>query len=225
MRRTIGTAFVNAAVLALAGLVYLLLLSPASVMTVSGSRAFPVYYGGGEGAALLIPVSWDAASLGPILDELSENGAHAAFAVTEEWAKDFPETLRRIAKEGHELAAICGPAEGRSLDETIAQTRAALDTIEGISGLRPRFLYSASRSGSAAAAGNALGLISIAGTVDLDSGRGTAFEIAERVAGLKDGSIVVAEPTEGFARALPIMLEKLKKLGISIVSLHKMLYN
>ena len=223
MRKTIGAFAVNAAVLAAVLIMYLTLLSPVSVMTWSGSRAHPVYYGGG-GASILIPITWDASSLDPILRVLGDNGEHAVFAVTGEWAEACEDTLARIAGEGHELAVTVKSSAGEpgELKEELAS---ALDTVERITGVRPQLLYAPPAFASAASAGNALGLITVAGTLDLDCGRGSAFDIAERLEGLSPGSIITAQPTAGFARALPFLIEKIKNMGIPIVSIHKMLYN
>ena len=59
-----------------------------------------------------------------------------------------------------------------------------------------------------------------------DTANGSAEEIAARLDGnVRGGYIINASPTREFAEALPEIIKKLKKMGLTIVPTHKMWYN
>ncbi len=223
--RVCGTAWVNIAIIAIAAFVYTALVSPASVMT-AGRRSSPVYRSPGDDTALIIAVSWDAEAVKEVLDTLHARDERVTFAVSGRFAEEEPVLLRRIADEGHEIASM-GYDPNRELygDELKGDILRSLDIIERITGERPSLFYCGSGYGTAPAA-NELGLTAVRGTADLDCGRGTAFDIESRLCSLSlKGAIITAQPTAAFRDALPFLLEKIKKLGSSIVTIHKMLYN
>ena len=219
----------DAALMLIAAIVYITLVSPVSVMTMTGSTAHPIYRGReGKRIALQCAVSWNAAAMDEILDELDSRGVRITFAVSGRWAEENPGLLERMAESGHEIATMgYDPAFDGRRAEVLEDVERSLGIIEGITGKRPELYYCGSRMADVSAgAGKRLGLTTVLCTIDLDCANGTAFEIERRMSqNVKGGYIVAAEPTRQFAEALPFLIETTKNMGFDIAQTHKMLYN
>ncbi|MBR3382399.1 MAG: hypothetical protein IKG85_05110 [Clostridia bacterium] len=204
---------VDAAILLIAALVYLALVSPVSVVKLAAASAGPVYLSGEEGAiGLIIKLPWEAKAASSILDTLESAGVPACFAVTAETARAAPKLVYDIAARGHTTALLYDgePVGG------------ALERLSAVTGERPAFLI-AGRDlpvNEEREAGR-LGLTIIVPTVELPAG--ASWNGIGRTS--LNGGTVAAEPTEAFAAQLPFFLEKIKNMGLDIVSIHKMLYN
>lgn len=225
-RKSIGAVKVNAAIILIAAFFYAALISPFSVMT--ASAAFGPIRRFRSGTALMIEVSWDASAMEGILDTLDERGERVTFAVSGAWAEQRPGMLAAMKRAGHEIVTMgYDPAKNFRGDELEKDIALSLEIIGRIAGEKPKLYFCGERDPSAsAAAGRALGLVTIGHTVDLDCGRGNAFDIERRMDNvIVKGAVILAQPTPAFGDALPFLLEKIKKLGSSIVTIHKMLYN
>ena len=143
---------INFAVLAIAALLYAALVSPEGVMTMAGSRRYPIYRGSSQSAvSIRCGLSWDAKSVSSILDTLDEYGVSITFAVSSDWAEAHPTLLCDIASRGHEIAAMSGHASGGSPREISEDLSRTLDAIERITGERPK-LFCCGREGASASA-------------------------------------------------------------------------
>lgn len=220
--------FVNIAVLGVAALLYAALISPEGVMTMSGSRRYPVYRGQAkDSVSLQCAVTWDAQSMKTILDTLDEYGVSITFAVSGEWANAHPTLLCEIASRGHEIAAMRQDPSKGGYKETLEELSRTADSIERITGRRPELFYCGPGNDTTAAkAGSALGLTTVLGTLDLDCSSGPASSILERADKIPGGgSIILTCPTSAFSEALPYLIEKIKNMGLDIVPTYKILYN
>lgn len=182
--------------------------------------AAPVYRGSGEAAALQFTVCWNAAALSDIMDILAENGIRATFAVSGEWAAANPPQLRRMAAEGHEIAAMgysAGLDGGYSwLVEDIGRS---VEAIEGVCGVKPGLYYAGGREKiPSALAARRLGLAHVDCTLDLLCARGSAADIISRLPEeLPEGSILLMQPTAECAAALPGIISALDEKGLRAV--------
>ena len=208
---------VNITIAALAVFMCVALASPVAVTALKTGRAVPVYRTGDFGRlALVITVEWDASPLPDLLDALSRLGVQATFALGREFVEAEPELTRRIAAEGHGIAALW---EGGA-EETVS-------IIESVTGSAPTAVFAEREDAPAAARACAKsGLYTVCATVGLRSGEGTAADIAKRAESAAAGGVIfAAQPTRGLAEALPLIAEKIKNMGLDIVPVHKMLYN
>lgn len=78
-----------------------------------------------------------------ILDVLSAYGGHATFFIVGSRIKDYPETLRKINESGCEIGNHSFDhknLENLTPDEVINQIESVNDTVESITGFRPRLV-------------------------------------------------------------------------------------
>lgn len=185
----------------------------------AAASAYPCYRGRSQThAALEFAVSWNAASLGDILDTLKEKGTRATFFVSGEWAENNPSLARRMVDEGHEIGTLGYEASLAYTDEELqADIIRGIDAIERQTGIKTRLYYSGKRDVSASAkVCRALSLICIAETVDLRCGSGNAEDIITR--GLNEpilGGIILLQPTRECAAALGPLIDGLSARGIT----------
>lgn len=221
--------YANIAILAIAAIVYMALVSPLSVMTIGQSRRYPVYrYSSDSAVSVIIAVSWEASAMERISDTLDSRGEHVTFAVSGEWAEQNPKELLKLYEAGHEIAVMgYRPDVDGSYDFVKRDVESSMGIVERIIGKKPVLYYCGTRDSDVSAkAGSDLGIMTVLSTIDLDSVSGTSFDIEERAKkGLSAGSIIAAEPTAQFAKALPFLLDSIKNMGLRIVHIGKMLYN
>ena len=213
----------NAAVIAIAFLMYALLVSPEPVMKLASSASAPVYRWPDEDrVSAVCIVGWDSANVLRVLDELDRSGARVTFAVTGEWAVKNSETAMRIAAEGHGLALLIedGAAEADDI-------RARAEAVKSASGEAPLIAVCTKNNAdnikkSCAEAG--LTPVVMTATLDPDPEEGEA--LGSLLAFLRTGGWTLGfYPTEGTVKLLPELIEIIKNMGYGIVPAHKMLYN
>lgn len=229
MKKSSVMLYANIAILAIASLLYFALASPAAAPAMKQSKAYPIYRGSARGmASLQCAVTWNAAALDRILDELKAAEVDITFLVSGKWARANPEMLRRMQREGHEIGVMGYEPEKDGRAGFVKQDlQRALDIVESITGERPQTYYCGERNSAvSAAAASSLGLCTVLYTVDPDCSCADPELILNRLKGsVSEGSIVCVQPTAGFADALPGIIEYLKNIGLAIVPTHKMLYN
>ena len=126
----------NALILTAIVAIYVLVMSPAVHVAVSGMN--PAYRGTDQSAvALECVVSWDAAAIEPMLGLLNEKGARITFFVTADWAQRNPGLLKRMADEGHELGCYGAVASGNSGDYR-KDMKLIREAVSSICGAVPR---------------------------------------------------------------------------------------
>ncbi len=184
-----------------------------------------------------VALTFDAGASGlptpAILDILKEAGVHATFFLTGQFADTYPDLVRRMAEEGHELAnhsyhhpRFTEIEPGRVVEEII-RTEERIKELTGLS-TRPyfRFPYGARNSGLVEQI-NSLGYLSVYWTVDtldwMDSATGET--IRERVArNAVPGAIILMHcGSQQEAQALSLVIEDLRKMGLEPVTLSELL--
>lgn len=176
-----------------------------------------VYRGAENGCvALECAVTWDAMGVTQMLDILAEENTQITFFVSGRWAKAHAATVQRMVQEGHEVAT-CGYTPSLDGGVSLIEKDVAASTgiIEGITGQQVRYYYAGlrDRNTSARAAGQ-LGLIHVAASTDLLTGRGNADAILQRASEqVFDGSLLMLQPTAAAIAALPELLEEIRELG------------
>ena len=170
-----------------------------------------------------------------ILDVLQREGVHATFFVLGRHADRWPELVKRMADEGHQLGnhgyhhrKLHRRTPGYVRDDL---TRGA-DAIERASGVRPRHFRAPHgfRSPWVTPIARSLGERTIGWSLGVwDSARPGADEIVRRtLAGMRAGSILLLHDGDGYdangdrtqtAEALPRIIDGLRARGFRFVTL------
>lgn len=217
-----GSFLVTVLIIALIAVLYLTISSPAAYSVMAFMQNGPVYRGEkADAIALECAVSWDAAALEPILDILSERDAKITFLISGEWAKTNAEMLQKIMGAGHEIGTIgMQPYKDGDIKWVKADILSSLDQIYDACGTRPVLYYSGERNTAVSSkAADELKLIHVSCTTDLLSARGESKDIINRAADkLRQGNILLFEPTAAIAESLPAILETIENMGCKPVS-------
>lgn len=87
--------------------------------------------------SLTFDCAWGAEDMSQILDTLKENNVKATFFVLGEWADKFPEIIKRMADEGHDVANHSDThphIASLSYDEIKNEIKDANEKIENVAG-------------------------------------------------------------------------------------------
>lgn len=172
-----------------------------------------------------------------MLDTLRDRGVRTTFFVLGWWAERYPDLLRRIADEGHEIAShghSVFDLTSVSSAEVRADLLAADDAISAVTGRTTRPLWSASagyRDARVHGIAADLGWRPIFWTVDSGdwTREATAASVYNRVMrGAVNGAIVVLHfdsptTTVSTAEALPGMIDDLRARGFNLVTITELL--
>lgn len=180
---------------------------------------------------LSFDAAWGADKTEKILDVLKENGVKATFFLVSFWAEKYPELVRRIASEGHEIgthSATHPHSNKLSPEKKREELTKSIETIESIAGVkvklfRPPF---GEYDNSLILLCKELAITPIQWDVDSLDWKGiSAGEITTRVTTkTKSGSIILCHNNadnivEAARRFIPILLEK----GFTVTSIGNML--
>ncbi len=205
---------VNVLILLLIALLYVVTGTSLGEDAVSVLSNGTVYRGKAHGnVALECLVSWDAESLPVMLDTLREENVQITFFVSGEWAKAHADTLLTMARDGHEIGTLgYTPALDGNANLIARDIRASVSVIERITGDTVSCYCSDLRDRNASQrAAERAGILHIAASNDLLTGRGDAAEIVRRACEQTfDGSIILLRPTAAAAEALPGILEAIR---------------
>ena len=182
----------------------------------------PIYQGSVDKKemALAINVDWGEDILPEMLDIFTKEKVYATFFVTGRFAEKFPESVKKIEKDGHEIGnhgySHGHPDQTGFLEnqEQIKKTEEALGAIVA----KPAKLFAppyGECSPKVVEAAEKLGYKTIMWTVDtVDWRGGSPQQIAKKVvSNAQNGAIVLMHPKEVTVEALPIMIKELKKQG------------
>ncbi len=184
-----------------------------------------------------VALTFDAGASGlptpAILDSLHEAGVQATFFLTGQFSDSYPDLVRRMAEEGHELAnhSYTHPRfteiSAEEAEDQITRTEQRIRELTGLS-TKPyfRFPYGA-RDSSLVRLVNSLGYLSVFWTVDsLDWEEGiTPEQVRQRVVSAAvPGAIILmhcGSPQE--AQILSLVIEDLRNMGYEMVTLSELL--
>lgn len=186
----------------------------------------------GNKAGVKIALTFDAGSGGEpvpaILDALKAAGIHSTFFLTGQFADTYPDIVKRIAGEGHELGnhsythprfTTITPEEARS---QVERTEARVLELTGLS-TKPYFRFPYGSSNTALVKQlNDMGYLSVFWTLDtLDWEPGiTPEQIIARVSRAGPGTIVLLHcGSAQEAQALPVVIGNLRAAGYEPVTL------
>jgi len=192
----------------------------------------PVYHGPGDSraVALAVNVDWGEECVPEILNICREHDIHLTFFVTGRWAGKFPDLVRRMAEEGHEIGnhGFGHPhPDMLSVEQNLRDIQRAETVIRGIISRRTTLFappYGERGPAVLQAAGQA-GYRTILWSVDtLDWKVRNADVITGRVVNrVHPGAIVLMHPLDATTKALPVIITELEKDGYRFVTVSRLL--
>lgn len=107
----------------------------------SSTRLLPIYSVQTEEkkVSLTINCAWNADDIDKILDTLSKYNIHVTFFMVGDWIDKFPDAVKKIAQNGHEIANHSNThshVNNLSLEKNMEQIKACADKIEKLTGIR-----------------------------------------------------------------------------------------
>lgn len=204
------------------------------IETISGGRLVPIYNVKTDEAkiSLTFDSAWGAEDIDSILNTLKNENVKATFFVLGEWAEKYPDVIKRMSSEGHDIANHSDThphIASLSYEEIKKEIISANEIIERISG-KKNDLFRApygEYNDNVIMAAEELGMYTIQWDVDsLDwKNPGKEAIINRVVEKCKNGSIILMHNgTEQTANALPEMIKKLKEKGFTFVPTSELIY-
>ena len=196
--------------------------------------AEPIYQGDEKSKtmALACNVFWGEEYIGRMLEILEEKDVKATFYIGGTWAEQFPELVKKIKEKGHEIGShgYSHPHPDQlSVDENKKDIAKAETIIQKLTGEKPR-LYAppyGERGKSVLQAASDLGYRTVLWSIDtIDWQLPDPGTIVERVTSkAHNGAIVLMHPTAPTVKALPQLIDTLRKRGYQIVTVGEILKN
>ncbi len=208
---------------------------PAGVLGVMGrQRLVPIYFVDTDEKKIAISfdASWGAEFTPTILDILRENNIKTTFFLTGFWIEKYPDMVKKIVAEGHELGnhtythPHLNTLNKDSIIKELERVHAALHDLSGKEPtlFRPPF---GEYSNKVIEAADELGYLTIQWSVDSldwkDLGKDTIVKrVTEK---MHPGAIVLFHNNGRYtAEALPQIIAYAKKNGYSIIPISELLY-
>lgn len=192
----------------------------------------PIYQGDSskKQVALICNVVWGEEHLPEMLATLKEEKAKMTFFIGGQWAEKFPDLLKNVAQQGHEIGnhgyAHLHPTKV-SLNKNIQEISKTEEIIYDITKVKTKLFHPPYReiNDEVAAEVNKIGYKTIMSSVDtIDWQRPAAEVIVNRVSSkVHNGAIILMHPTEPTKKALPQMIKELKSQGYEIVTISELL--
>lgn len=193
----------------------------------------PVFKGDttGKKASISINVAWGEEEIPAMLSIFREHKVKATFFFVGDWVRKFPDLVREISREGHEIANH-GLYHGHpnkmgrtELQKLIVENARLLDEVTGeppVKLFAPP--YGEFNNEVLAVAGN-LGYRTILWTIDtVDWKRPAPEVIIQRVTErIEPGAIILMHPTAPTVEALSPIIKNLKEQGYSFLPVGKLL--
>jgi len=200
---------------------------------VTGDYFSPVFHGNSERneVSITVNVAWGEEEIPGLLAVLRENAVKATFFFVGDWVKKFPDLVRDISREGHEIAnhgLYHGHPNTMSRDEL---NRLILDNarlLDEVTGEPPAKLfappYGEFNEQVVSVAGN-LGYRTILWTVDTVDWKRPAPEVITRrvIEKIEPGAIMLMHPTAPTVEALGGIIKSLKEQGYTFVTVGRLL--
>lgn len=200
----------------------------------SANRQLPIYCIDTESndISLTFDCAWGAEDMPQILDILKANDVKATFFVLGEWAEKFPDVIKRMAEEGHDVAnhsdthPHIAALSYENIKNEISSANGKIESLTGKKNDLFRAPYGEYNDNVINAA-KELGFYVIQWDTDsLDWKNLGSENILNRVISkTKNGSIILMHNgTEDTANVLDEMIKKLKEKGFSFKLISEFIY-
>lgn len=204
------------------------------IATSASSKELPVYCVDTKEkkVALTMNCAWNADDIDSILDTLSKNKIHITFFMVGDWVDKYPEYVKKISDNGHEIANHSNThphVNQLNIDKNIEQIKLCSEKIEKITGNKTT-LYRGpygEYNDTVISAANELKHTTIQWNLDtLDYTGLTGEEMWKRLdSKLSNGSIILSHNgTKHTADSLELLLHNIKEKGYEIVTVSELIY-
>lgn len=204
------------------------------IATSASSKQLPVYSVDTKEkkVALTMNCAWNADDIDSILDTLSKNKIHITFFMVGDWVNKYPEYVKKIADNGHEIANHSNThphVNQLNIDKNMEQIKLCSEKIEKITGNKTT-LYRGpygEYNDTVINAANELKHTTIQWNLDtLDYTGLTGEEMWKRLdSKLSNGSIILSHNgTKHTADSLELLLHNIKEKGYEIVTVSELIY-
>lgn len=204
------------------------------IATSASSKELPVYSVDTKEkkVALTMNCAWNADDIDRILDTLSKNKIHITFFMVGDWVDKYPEYVKKISDNGHEIANHSNThphVNQLNIDKNIEQIKLCSEKIEKITGNKTT-LYRGpygEYNDTVISAANELKHTTIQWNLDtLDYTGLTGEEMWKRLdSKLSNGSIILSHNgTKHTADSLELLLHNIKEKGYEIVTVSELIY-
>lgn len=204
------------------------------IATSASSKQLPVYSVDTKEKkiALTMNCAWNADDIDSILDTLSKNKIHITFFMVGDWVDKYPEYVKKISDNGHEIANHSNThphVNQLNIDKNIEQIKLCSEKIEKITGNKTT-LYRGpygEYNDTVISAANELKHTTIQWNLDtLDYTGLTGEEMWKRLdSKLSNGSIILSHNgTKHTADSLELLLHNIKEKGYEIVTVSELIY-
>ncbi|MGE5397463.1 MAG: polysaccharide deacetylase family sporulation protein PdaB [Chitinophagales bacterium] len=183
--------------------------------------------------ALTFDISWGNQTPLPVIDILEKNDIQCTFFLSGPWAKQYPEVVKRIKGDGHEIAShgyrhinLSTLSRGEIKDEIMK----AHEALKGVSGVKPNLIRTPNGdyNDEVIMAAGECNYQVIQWSVDsLDWMNPGPATITERVTNrVKPGSIILMHASDTCKQttdALPDIIKNLKDQGYKFVTVSELM--
>lgn len=182
--------------------------------------------------ALTMNCAWNADDIDSILDTLSKNKIHITFFMVGDWVDKYPEYVKKIADNGHEIANHSNThphVNQLNVDKNMEEIKLCSEKIEKITGNKTT-LYRGpygEYNDTVINAANTKNHITIQWNLDtLDYTGLTGEEMWKRLdSKLSNGSIILSHNgTKHTADSLELLLHNIKEKGYEVVTVSELIY-
>lgn len=204
------------------------------IATSASSKQLPVYSVDTKEnkVALTMNCAWNADDIDSILDTLSKNKVHITFFMVGDWVDKYPEYVKKISDNGHEIANHSNThphVNQLNIDKNMEEIKLCSEKIEKITGNKTT-LYRGpygEYNDTVINAAKAQNHITIQWNLDtLDYTGLTGEEMWKRLdSKLSNGSIILSHNgTKHTADSLELLLHNIKEKGYEIVTVSELIY-
>ena len=200
----------------------------------SGERLLPIYNVKTEEKkiAFTMNCAWNADDIDSILEILKNNNVKITFFIVGEWIDKYPEAVKKIYEEGHEIANHSDThkhVNNLSYEDNVKEINLANEKIKNITGEENK-LYRApygEYNNTVIKAAKENGYIPIQWNLDtLDYTGITGEEMWDRIKNkLQAGDIILSHNgTKHTAESLDMLIKNIKEKGFEIVRVSDLIY-
>ncbi len=182
--------------------------------------------------AFTMNCAWNADDIDSILKTLKENNTKITFFMVGDWIEKFPEAVKKIQEEGHEIASHSNThphVNNLSYEKNIEEMEKSNDRIEKVTGKRTK-IYRApygEYNDTVIQAAQDKEYYTIQWDLDtLDYTGLTGDEMWKRLDGkIKAGDIILSHNgTKHTADSLDMLLKNIKQKGLEVVTVSDLIY-
>ena len=182
--------------------------------------------------ALTMNCAWNADDIDQILEVLKQNNAKITFFLVGDWIDKFPEAVKKIYEDGHEIASHSNThphVNNLTYEENIEEIEKSNEKIEKITGQRTQ-IYRApygEYNNTVIQAAQDKGYYTIQWSLDtLDYTGLTGDEMWNRIQDkVKSGDIILTHNgTKHTADSLDMLIKNIKQKGFEIVTVSNLIY-